>query len=106
MKTTENITLPNGLPLYKLMLYKPTKEKCQIVKVNKVKLDELGRVLVPLSVDIILFRKLHNISYNVLMYNISQYDLIVWTENMNPSRDVLYKHKRKQTRIVHYIQAI
>jgi len=112
MKKFEFITLPNGLSLCKLMQYKPTKEKCQITKVNPEVIEtnlespNFGKLVIPLTVDIILFRELDGIPYKVPMKNISQYDLTVWNENMNQYRVVTYKRRKKPVRTILYAGVI
>lgn len=112
MKNSEFQTLPNGLPLCKLMQYKPTKEKCQITKVNpevietNVESPNFGKLLIPLTVDIIIFRELDDIPYRVPIKNVSQYDFILWNENMNPYRVVTYKRRKKPVKTILYAGVI
>lgn len=101
-------TLPNGLPLWKLMQYTPTKEQCRIVKVNEPIIDvnpissAFGKIIVPLTVNIRIIRKTLDIEHAVIIENILPYDLIVWTESMSPHKEVTYRTKKKQARTVYY----
>ena len=103
MKNIELPTLPNGLPLWKLMQYKVTGEQCRIIKVNPEKINtDLGTITYPLTVDIRITREALGIKYNEIIKEILPYDLIVWNESMNPHREVTYRTRKGQTRTVRY----
>jgi hypothetical protein len=95
MKNTELPTLPNGLPLWKMLQYKETKEQCRVVKVNKPTLDWN-------SVDIKIIRTTNGIKHSVVIEEISIEDLIVWNESMNIPKQVTYRTRKRQTRTVYY----
>lgn len=111
MKNTELPTLPNGLPLYKLMQYKVTKEQCQIIKTNKAVFDNnvesetFGQLLKPFSLDVKITRILQGIKYAVIE-TVSEDDLIVWNEKMTPDHEVTYITRKRQARTVYYEQTI
>ena len=109
MKTETTLsTLPNGLPVWKLMRFKVTKEKCQIIKINpevldtKVHSESFGKVIKLLSIDIQIKRVTLGVPHTDRFEDISQYDLEVWNESMNPKREVTYKRRNKSIRTVVY----
>lgn len=105
-------TLPNGLPIYKLMCYKPTGEKCQIVKINPAILETnleskaFGTIIQPLDVDVKVTRTLAGIDYTVILDHISPYDLIVWNEKMTPDHIFSIRTRKGKVRNIYYPQTI
>ena len=104
----KNLTLLNGLPIYKMMRYKVTGEKAQIVKVNpevtekNIESEMFGKIIKPLSVNLKVKRVALGIEVVDILEDISIYDLEVWNESMNPRRTVTYKTKKGKIRTVTY----
>lgn len=95
----KDLLLPNGLPIYKMMQYKPTGEKCQFVKINNDKISEV--TIDTITVDVKIIRTLQGINYTVIE-TVNLNDLIIWNESMNPHREVTYRTRKHQARTVVY----
>lgn len=114
----ELATLPNGLPLYKLMQYKVTKEQCKIIKVNPEHTKKMPvydpdtdmwedkAITIPLTVRIKINRITAGIEHVVYIDEVFPIDLIVWNEKMTPDHIITYRNRKRKTRTVMYYQTI
>lgn len=100
MKTLKELpTLPNGLPLWKMMQYKVTGEQCRVVKIN----DKIAEGNIDdITVDIKIIRITATIKHTVIIEKVILDNLIIWNESMNPHREVKYKRRGDIQRTVIY----